>query len=62
MKEQNSSLKQNYRPKEAAIYLGVGLTFVWELAKKGKLTPIKLSPRITVFKRSELDSLTAIAQ
>lgn len=61
MERQDINLKQNYRPKEAAIYLGVGLTFIWELAKKGRLTPIKLSERITVFKRSDLDGLIETA-
>lgn len=49
--------KQNYRAKEAAEYLGVALSTIWLFAKQGKLTPIKLSPRITVFKKKELDNL-----
>lgn len=49
--------KNNYRAKEAAEYLGVALSTVWLYAKQGRLTPIKLSPRITIFKKEELDSL-----
>ncbi|BAF73350.1 helix-turn-helix transcriptional regulator [Sulfurovum sp. NBC37-1] len=49
--------KQNYRAKEAAEYLGVALSTIWLYAKQGRLTPIKLSPRITVFKKDELDNL-----
>ena len=49
--------KQHYRAKEAAQYLGIGISTVWLYAKQGKLTPIKLSHRVTVFKKSDLDRL-----
>ncbi len=49
--------KQNYRAKEAASYLGVALSTIWLYAKQGRLHPIKLSPRITVFKKEDLDRL-----
>jgi predicted DNA-binding transcriptional regulator AlpA len=45
----------NLRVKEASIYLGVGVSTIWLYAKQGKLNPIKLSPRVTIFKREELD-------
>ena len=45
----------NLRPKEASKYLGIGLSTLWLYAKQGKLNPIKLSKRVTIFKRSELD-------
>jgi len=35
------------RPKEASKYLGIGLSTLWGYAKSGKLTPIKLSPRVS---------------
>jgi len=44
------------RPKEASKYLGVGLSTLWAYAKQGKLNPIKLSKRVTIFKRSDLDN------
>jgi len=53
--------KQNFRAKEAAEYLGIALSTVWSYAKQGRLHPIKLSPRITVFKKSDLDNLVSRA-
>ena len=46
----------NYRPKEASHYLGIGLSTLWLYAKQGKITPIKLSKRVTIFPKSELDN------
>jgi len=46
---------QNLRAKEASKYLGIGLSTLWLYARQGKLKPIKLSPRVTIFKRSSLD-------
>jgi len=46
----------NYRAREASHYLGIGLSTLWLYAKQGKITPIKLSSRVTIFKRSELDN------
>jgi len=46
---------QNLRAKEASKYLGIGLSTIWLYVKQGKLHPIKLSPRVTIFKRAELD-------
>ena len=47
---------ENMRAKEASKYLGVGLSTIWLYAKQGKITPIKLSDRVTIFKRSDLDA------
>jgi excisionase family DNA binding protein len=47
---------QNYRPKEAAKYLGVGLSTVWLYIKQGKLQSIKLSERVTIVSQESLDS------
>jgi len=46
---------QNLRAKEASKYLGIGLSTLWLYAKQGKLSPIKLSKRVTIFKKIELD-------
>ena len=46
---------QNLRAKEASKYLSIGLSTLWLYAKQGKLKPIKLSKRVTIFKRVELD-------
>jgi len=50
------STKINYRAKEAALYLSVGVSTVWLYAKQGKLHPKKLSSRVTVFTKEDLDS------
>jgi len=54
-------MKENYRAKEAASYLGIAISTVWLYAKQGRLTPIRLSPRVTIFKKDDLDNLIAVA-
>lgn len=46
-----------YRAREAAKYISVGVSTIWMYRKQGKLTGKKLSSRVTVFKKSELDNL-----
>ena len=60
-RQSRNAIKQNYRAKEAAEYLGIALSTVWLYAKQGRLNPIKLSPRITVFKKDDLDNLIEVA-
>lgn len=55
-------LQQNLRAKQAAQYLGVGLSTIWLYAQQGKLHPVKLSARVTVFKKSDLDALIDFLQ
>ena len=55
MNHTETPIPQNLRAKEACIYLGIGESTLWLYARQGKLKPIKLSPRVTIFKRSELD-------
>ncbi len=47
---------ENLRPKKVAKYLGVALSTVWLYAKQGKITPIKLSDRVTIFRKEDLDN------
>ncbi len=47
--------QKHFRAKEASVYLGVGLSTVWLYAKQGKLNPINLSERVTIFKKDDLD-------
>ncbi len=47
--------KEHFRAKEAATYLGIGLSTVWLFVKQGKLHPVKLTDRVTIFKKSDLD-------
>jgi len=48
--------KQNFRAKEAAKYLGVGLSTIWHYVKQGKIKAYKLSERVTIFKKEDLDA------
>lgn len=47
--------EKHFRAKKASMYLGVGLSTVWLYAKQGKLNPIKLSDRVTIFLKEDLD-------
>ena len=49
----------NLRAKEASEYLRVGLSTIWLYAKQGKITPIKLSARVTLFEKADLDRFKA---
>lgn len=53
----NTSNIQYVRAKGAANYMGIGISTVWLYAKQGKLTPKRLSPRVTVFSIEEIDNL-----
>ncbi|WP_298691177.1 helix-turn-helix domain-containing protein [uncultured Sulfuricurvum sp.] len=44
------------RDKQAAEYLGVGTSTIWLYTKQGKLKAIKLSDRVTVWAKSELNA------
>ena len=50
-------LKEWYRAKEVAKYLGISLAQVWLLSKEGKLKNKKLSSRITVFNIKDIEAL-----
>jgi len=47
-------IKKYYRAKELAEHLGIGLSTVWLYAKQGKITPKKISSRVTVFDIDEV--------
>ena len=53
----NIQTKKMYRAKEVSKLLGIGLSTVWLYAKQGKLTPIKVSSRVTVFDTEEVLAL-----
>ncbi len=55
-KQRDNAIKENYRAKEASVYLSCGLSTIWLYAKQGKITPIKLSDRVTIFKKEDLDN------
>lgn len=47
---------QNFRIKEASTYVGVKPSTLWLYARQGKIHPVRLSPRVTIFLRSDLDA------
>lgn len=53
----NKTQEVSIRAKEVSKRYGIGLSTVWYLAKEGKITPIKVTPRVTVFSIQELDKL-----
>ena len=48
--------KKLYRPKEAAAYLGIGNSTFWLYVKRGMLSVKKLSERVTVIDKQQLDN------
>jgi len=52
-------MEEHLRPKEAHKYLGIGLSTLWLFKKQKKIKAIKLSDRVTIFKKSDLDAFIA---
>lgn len=52
-------MAEHFRDKQAAQYLGVSTSTIWLYAKQGKLHPVRLSPRVTIFSRGDLDAFIA---
>jgi len=48
-------IKEHMRAKEAHKYLAIGLSSLWLLVKQGKIKAYKISDRVTIFKKEELD-------
>ena len=49
----DTELPKRMRAKQLAEEFSIGLSTVWFYAKQGKLTPIHVSPRVTVFDTQE---------
>lgn len=49
--------KKYYRANELKDLLSCGLSTIWYWSKQGKITPIKLSERITVFSIDEVNKV-----
>ena len=47
---------ENMRAKEAAKFLGCALSTVWLWKSQNKIKAYKISDRVTIFKRSELNA------
>jgi excisionase family DNA binding protein len=45
------------RPKQAANALGISMTTFWRLVKSGQLKTIKIGPRVTGVRRSDIERL-----
>lgn len=52
-------MSEHLRAKQAAQYLGVGESTLWLYTKQNKLKSIKLSDRVTIWKKSVLDAFIA---
>jgi len=46
-----------FRARQVSIYLNIGLSTVWAMAKNQEITAIKISPRVTLFSKQEIDQL-----
>lgn len=53
----STELPKKLRAKQIAKEFGIGLSTVWLYAKEGKLSPIKVSSRVTVFDSAEVEAL-----
>lgn len=53
----NKLLPRKLRAKQVAKEFGVGLSTIWLYSKQGKITPIKVSERVTVFDTEEVIKL-----
>lgn len=47
--------KKFYRAKELSKLLGIGLSTIWLYSKQKKITPIKISERVTIFSIDEIN-------
>ncbi len=54
---EDKKTNKRLRAKQIAEQNGVGLSTVWFYVKQKKLTPIKVSSRVTVFDAKEVDEL-----
>ena len=49
--------KKFYRAKQVTEYLGICKSNVWRLSKLKKITPIKISDKVTVFSIDEINKV-----
>jgi excisionase family DNA binding protein len=56
---EHSNSEEYKRDKEAAQYMRVGKSTIWLFTKQGKIKAIKLSDRVTVWAKSDLDAFIA---
>lgn len=46
---------EHMRARNAHKYIGVGLSTLWLYVKQGKIPAYKISDRVTIFKKEDLD-------
>jgi excisionase family DNA binding protein len=54
--QSSNAVAENMRAKEASKYLACGVSTLWLWVQQKKIKAYKLSDRVTIFKRSELDA------
>ena len=47
---------ENFRPVEAARYLRISISQLWNLIKAGEIKNVKLSKQVTIIRRSEIEA------
>ena len=55
-RQSENTIAENMRAKDAHKYLSIGLSTLWLFVKQNKIKAYKISDRVTIFKRSELDA------
>ena len=58
MKGVNMDEIHNFRPKEAADYLRISESMLWNLVKDGKIKTVKLSKQVTIIPKKYIDHFT----
>jgi excisionase family DNA binding protein len=53
--QSSNAIAENMRAKEAHKYLGIGLSTLWLFVKTKKIPAYKLSDKVTIFKKEDLD-------
>ena len=54
-KQSENAIAEHLRASSASAYLSIGVSTLWLYVKQSKIKAYKLSDRVTIFKRSELD-------
>lgn len=61
MNEITKIVSETMRAKDAHKYIGVGLSTLWMYVKQDKIKAYKLSDKVTIFKKSDLDEFISKA-
>lgn len=56
---ENQNIGQYLRAKQASQYMGIGVSTLWLFTKQGKINAIRMSERVTVWDKNELNSFIA---